>query len=259
MWRTTDASGSERSRASGRASSGARPVRARPVTTTPRRSRACVNAVAAAAAEPLAPRDSAPSTESAESARDSRPRNPGFQPGASRRASKCVSSPSDRARDAADAPARDAAREGVEVRRRERRVAAADEEEVAAPRPARELPEPETWVWKRYSGPRRRRATKDTASFSADAGASARPGFERNTTSPVRRSIASAAVRRASRPGARRARARAGARSGARCLGLHGCRGRQRRDRENDGECPHGARHRPCVAHAADSGFAGYR
>ncbi len=72
--RTIADSGSERSCASGRASAGTRPVDGRPPTSIPRRSRAAVNARAAAAAEPFAPRASTSSTESAESGADSRPR-----------------------------------------------------------------------------------------------------------------------------------------------------------------------------------------
>jgi hypothetical protein len=72
--RTIAASGSERSCARGRALAGARPVDGRPPTAIPRRSRAAVNARAAAAAEPFAPVTCRSSTDSAESGADSRPR-----------------------------------------------------------------------------------------------------------------------------------------------------------------------------------------
>ena len=93
---TTFASRWERSKAIGSASAGARPSPARPVTAMPRARSDSVSALAAAAAEPLLPANGTSATESAESGLDSMPTYDGFQPSASRRESKYVSSPKTR-------------------------------------------------------------------------------------------------------------------------------------------------------------------
>ena len=122
--RSIESTRGDASRAIGAAPAGARPARTVPETFTPAFRSARSSAAAARVAErPLGLRASV----SADSGGHSSPRNPDFQPGASRRASHSVSSPTmlPVTRRTPDGP--HGAREPRDVAGRERRVAAADE------------------------------------------------------------------------------------------------------------------------------------
>ena len=109
--------------------------------------------------------------------------------------------------DAPDPRRGELAREAVEVCASERRIAEADEPEVARSRraPTRD-PAPTTSVRKRKRGPRTRSAANETASFSADAGGASGWRSSRRPTRPSRGRRRAPPFGRGSMPGARSAR-----------------------------------------------------
>ena len=132
--RTRTRRASELSRARGRAVRCCAPRPGRPGHGDSRAARARhVSACAAILAEPFAVRTGRSTTVSADSGLDSIPRYDGFHPGASRRASKWLSSPSTRpsTRRIPMAEMRRASRSRSASR--ERRIPMADEDEIALP------------------------------------------------------------------------------------------------------------------------------
>ena len=122
---TTFASRCERSKAIGSGSRGSTSLYpARPRDRDAASSSATASAVAAAAAEPFAPANwQRRRRESAESGGDSMPSNYGFQPSASRRESKYVSSPKTRALSRVGSPWRRTCARAGRGPRAERRIA----------------------------------------------------------------------------------------------------------------------------------------